>query len=197
MRVQQVRGAMQRDGGFAGAGPSLHHHRLVESRADDAVLLRLNRRHDIGHLAGALGVQRRQQRALAGERAVGRGLPDLVGVHVEHLVLHADDLAEPQRDMASHHDVAMVRRRRLIERARGVGAPIGEDRLMTLVRQSDTADIAVLALNVVESAEHQAVLHRAQLGEAVLIHGGEGIPLGALRGRTVRSGCANGVEPGS
>ena len=48
---------MQRDRGLAGSRTALHHHRLVEVRTDDTVLLALDGGYDIGHLAGAFGVQ--------------------------------------------------------------------------------------------------------------------------------------------
>ena len=121
----------------------------------------------------------------------------LVGMHIEHLIFDTDHFTETQRDMATHYDIAMVRRRRLIERACRVGSPIGEDRLMVLVGQSDTTDIPVRAVNIIEPAEHQTVLDCTQLGETVLVHGGEGVAFGALRGRTVRARCPHGVETGA
>ena len=121
----------------------------------------------------------------------------LVGMHIEYFIFDADHFTETQRDMATHHDIAMMRRRRLIEWACRVGSPIGEDRLMVLVGQSDTTDIPVRAVNIIEPAEHQTVLDRTQLGETVLVHGGEGVAFGALRGRTVRARCPHGVETGA
>ena len=53
---------------------------------------------------------------------------------------------------------------------------------MVFVGQSDTTDVPVRAVNIVESAEHQTVFDRTQLGETVLVHGGEGVAFGALRG---------------
>ena len=53
---------------------------------------------------------------------------------------------------------------------------------MVLVGQSDTTDVPVHAVNIIEPAEHQTVFDRTQLGETVLVHGGEGVAFGALRG---------------
>lgn len=194
MRIQQVGRAMQRDRGLAGSRTALHHHRLVEVRTDDTVLLALDGGHDIGHFAGAFGVKRRKQSTLAGQCAIGGRLADLIGMHVEHLILDADHFPETQRDMPAHDDVAMIRRRRLIERACRVGAPVGENRLMILIGQADTPNVAMRAMHVVEPAENQTILHRTKLGETVLVHGGEGIAFGALRGRTVRSCGPDRVE---
>ena len=76
VRVQQVCGAMQCDGGLAGARAALHHYGTIERRTDDRVLLALNRGDDIGHLAGTTGTERSQQGALAGKCSGGGGLVD-------------------------------------------------------------------------------------------------------------------------
>ena len=197
MRVEQICRTVQRHGGFAGTRSTLHHHGLVEVGANNAILLGLDGCHDIGHLAGALGVQRCEQRAFAGQSAVRRRLPDLVGVHIEYLVFNADHFTEAECDMAAHYDIAMIGRRRFVERTCRVGSPIGEDRLVVFVGQSDTPDVSVRTVDIVESAEHQAIFDGTQLGEAILVHGGEGIAFGALRGRSVRAGSTHGVETGT
>ena len=69
VRVQQVGGPVQGHRGLACARAALHHHGLIEIRADDAVLLRLDGGHDVGHLTGSFGVERGQQRTLAGQCA--------------------------------------------------------------------------------------------------------------------------------
>ena len=68
---------------------------------------------------------------------------------------------------------------------------------MVFVGQSDTPDVSVRTVDIVESAEHQAIFDGTQLGEAILVHGGEGIAFGALRGRSVRAGSTHGVETGT
>ena len=118
-------------------------------------------------------------------------------MHVEHLILHTDHLTEIQGDVTTHDDVAMAGRRRFVKRAGRFSAPIRQDRLMTFVGQSQTADISMFALGVIQSAEHQSVLDGAQLGEAILIHGGEGVPLGALGRRAMRTGCAHRIQTGA
>ena len=75
MRVEQICRTVQRHGGFAGTRSTLHHHGLVEVGANNAILLGLDGCHDIGHLAGALGVQRCEQRAFAGQSAVRDACP--------------------------------------------------------------------------------------------------------------------------
>ena len=108
--------------------------------------------------------------------------------------------------MATHHDVAMMRRSRLVERPCSLGAPIREHWLMVLVGKADATYVASVPRLVVKAPEHQTVLDGAQLGEPILVHGGEGVTFGALRGRAVGSGrahvaqafarlCAKVVEP--
>ena len=84
MGVEQVGRAVQRDGGLAGAGPALDHEGPGDGGPDDPVLLGLDGADDVGHAAGALGVQGSQQGAFALERIV-------VGQHVgvEHVILDA------------------------------------------------------------------------------------------------------------
>ena len=107
-------------------------------------------------------------------------------MYVEHLVLNPDDLAEMKCDMASHDDIAMMRRGRLIERSGGFGTPIGENRFMVGAGQADPADVPAFAVHVVKTTEHQTILDCAQLHQPILVHGGEGITFGALGRRAVR-----------
>ena len=63
-----------------------------------------------------------------------------------------------------------------------LGAPVGQYRLVVLAGQADAAYVPALALHVIESTEHQTVFHGAQLGEPVLVHGGERVAFRALGG---------------
>src|SRR5699024_2701314 len=53
--VQQVGGAVQGDGGLAGARPALDHQRPLHGGADHGVLLGLERGHHVPHAPGAAG----------------------------------------------------------------------------------------------------------------------------------------------
>ena len=66
---------------------------------------------------------------------------------------------------------------------------------MVVVGQADAPDVVAVAVGVVETAEDEPVLHGAHLREPVLVHGGEGVPLGALGRRAVRPAGAYGVKP--
>ncbi len=104
VRVEQVRRAVQRDGGLAGARAALHDEHAAQVGADHDVLLGLDGLDDVAHPAGAAGRDRGEQRRLAGE-AVASGAARLAagGVEVEHLVVEPDDGAPRVR---------MCRRRR-------------------------------------------------------------------------------------
>ena len=53
VRVQQVRGPMQRDDGLARTGSALHDKDAGERAADDLVLLPLDRGDDVGEVTRA------------------------------------------------------------------------------------------------------------------------------------------------
>ena len=113
---------------------------------------------------------------------------------IQDFVLQRHHVAEMQSDVASHHDVAVMRRRGLIERACGFGTPVDEHGVVTFVGQADTPDVQAVALRIVETSEDQPILHAAQLYETILIHGGEGVAFGALRGRAMRAGGPDRVK---
>ena len=91
MRVEQVGGAVQRDRGLAGAGTTADDEDAGEVRADRFVLLGLDGGDDVAHAAGALLVERGEQRALPHHREARR----LGGLGVEHLVVEADRARRP------------------------------------------------------------------------------------------------------
>ena len=72
MRVEQVRGAVQRNRGLAGARPALDDQHAVHRAADDLVLLALDRGDDVVHATGAVALERGEQRAGADHLDVGR-----------------------------------------------------------------------------------------------------------------------------
>ena len=83
MRVEEVRGAVQRDCGLAGAGPARDDEHAGDVGADRLVLLGLDRRDDVAHAAGAVALERGEQRAFARDLEPGLARRPLV----EHLVV--------------------------------------------------------------------------------------------------------------
>ena len=63
--VDQERGPVQRDRRLAGARAALHHEHAGERRADHRVLVGLDRRDDVAHVAAARRVEAGEQRTLA------------------------------------------------------------------------------------------------------------------------------------
>jgi hypothetical protein len=173
--VQEVGRAVQRHRRLAGTRAALHHQRAGQVGADDAVLLGLDGRDDVGHPAGAALGHRREQRALAGER-VGVDL----GVEVEDLVLQAGHRAALGHQVAPPPDVAGVQRRGAVERLGRRGAPVGQDRAVLGVRQADAPDVPCAAVGQVEAAEDQPVLDGVELRRAVLVERGERVALAAV-----------------
>ena len=72
MLEQQVRRTVQRDGGLAGAGATLDDQHLVDVGADHDVLLGLDRRHDLAHLARSVGTDLGEYRVRDAAHHVGR-----------------------------------------------------------------------------------------------------------------------------
>ena len=71
--VDEVGGAVERDDRLAGAGAPLHDEYAVLGRADDLVLLTLDRGDDVAERAGSSPFERGEQRRIAPQpvRAVG------------------------------------------------------------------------------------------------------------------------------
>ena len=126
--------------------------------ADDPVLLGLDGADDVGHPAGARGVQRGEQHRLAGQAGP---LGDVGIVEVEGLVGDADDRAAAGADVPASPDAEVVQRGRGVERLGRGRPPVDEQRLLVAVLglQPDPADVARhLGVAPVEPAEAQPAL---------------------------------------
>ena len=88
MRVEQVGGAVQRDGRLAGPGAAGDHEDARQGGPDRLVLLGLDRGDDVAHPAGA--VPARARRA-AHPRPIDREPAGCGGVGVEDLVVEPDE----------------------------------------------------------------------------------------------------------
>ena len=157
---------------LAGARAALHDEDALQPSADDAVLLGLDGRHDIGHAAGARAADSGDESGLAGERR-----PVTFGqfVEVEDLVVHTRDLAPPGVDVAPPDHAERIFRRRGIERAGRGGPPVDQLELVVVVTQADPADVQRGLTLVVGTAEAQAPLDPVQLGQPALVLGGGNI----------------------
>ena len=186
MGIEQVRGPVQCDGGLARSGATLDDDGSGDGGADDPVLFGLDGAHDVRHASGALGVQGRQQRALALQRFI-------VGQHagVKDVVLNGLDLAALQDQVAAAADTLAVEGRGLVE-VPGFGrAPVNHEPLEVIGGEADTADVLGFPRVQVEAAEHQPVVHSIELRQAVLIEGREGVPFGNILHGSHGSGTAD------
>jgi len=93
---------VQGHGGLAGTRAALHDQHPREARTDDLVLLGLDRLHDVAHPAGPAGAERGQQRRLAGQPLVFRGIG---GRQVQNLIVHAHHGPAPGLDVTAAPDV--------------------------------------------------------------------------------------------
>ena len=204
VRVEQVRGTVQRDGRLAGAGTTGDDEHTRDRRADRLVLLGLDGRDDVAHPSRARTLERGEQRALADDRQVR-----LVGcVAVEDLVVEADDhapLPGTGEEVAPAHDVHRLDRGRAVEGLGDRCAPVDDDRVALLVGDGDAPDVVgagrlAVAVPVaqVEPPEAERQVADVERGEApareVLGH----VPLetGLVGAAPPHLGVAPGHPPG-
>ncbi|RPK85316.1 hypothetical protein EES47_22425 [Streptomyces sp. ADI98-12] len=203
--VQEVGGAVQGDGGLAGAGAALDDEDALVRGADDAVLLRLDGLHDVGHPAGAGGAERGEQDGVAvGVLVAGAPLV----AQVEDLVVQRGDRAALGGEVAApaqpHRGVAGGQ----VEGPGDRCPPVDEDRSAfgVLLPDSDTADVPAGPVPEIQPAETEPGIHGVQRRRGQPVLGDRHVPFepgllprGDLRQRrsdgVVLSG-ATGVEEG-
>lgn len=151
--VQQVRGTVQRDGRLAGARTAGDFGDAAPRRADDLVLFLLDRGHDVAHLLAARTAERGHQRALADDlHVLGHGVGD------QHVVVHVQHRLPGAADHPAAHDVHRLFGGGLVEGGGRGRAPVGDQVVELGVADAETADVDVLAVEVVEPAEDQALV---------------------------------------
>jgi hypothetical protein len=144
--------------------------------ADHPVLLGLDRLHDVGHPPGPAGLQRGQQRRLAG-RPTGPGR--VPGMPVEHLVVHRDYLAQPGPDVPPAPHAVGRDRGGDVERPRRRRPPVHQQQVVVavVIHDPEPPDVPALAVLEVQPAEAQAVLGRVELPDPVREPGRDAVPL--------------------
>ncbi len=152
MRVEKVRGAVQRDRGLAGAGPARDDEHAVRVGSDRFVLLGLDRRDDVAHAAGAVPLERGEQRALARDREALR----LGGGVVEHLVVEPDDLpALAGEEVTAPNDPHRRDGGRPVEGFGDRRPPVHHERGVAFVLDREAPDVPAGIVVGVEAAEDQ------------------------------------------
>ena len=181
--VEEVRRAVQPDGGLAGAGGTLDADRLRQVGADDDVLLGLDGGDDVAHRtdAGPLDLLLEDRGVVLGRAGVG-GLPvgrahaGRVGVlrgrrDPQPLVLEGGDLPGPEAEAAPRLDTEGVAGAGAVERQADRGPPVDDHRVARLVADVAAADVERapglgVVRCVVEASEEQrdgrVVLERRQ-----------------------------------
>ena len=149
--VDQPGGAMEADGGLAGAGAALDHERPHGLAGDQAVLVGLDRRDDVAHVRVAAAFELLEQE-VADAGAVEGGA-------VERLVGDVDEAAPLGAEAAAEGDALRILRRRRVERPRRGRLPVDDDLLALVVVHPAPADVErPLDRLEVEPAEHQPAL---------------------------------------
>ncbi len=202
VRVQQIRRAVQRHDGLAGAGAALDDEHAAVRGADDPVLLGLDGLHDVVHPPGARGVQRREQHGIG----VGALVAGALGVREVHdLVVQGGDPAALGGDVApaaqAHRGVPGGE----VERPRHLGPPVDDQRgaVGVVPPDADAPDVVVAPVAVGQPAETQPVLPGIERGEQPRLLRHHHIPLQArleaaaacrerLLDRALRSGAQLG-----
>ncbi len=166
-RVEEVRGAVQGHRGLAGARSARDDQRALDVGADRFVLFGLDGRDDVAHAAGAVALERGEQRAFTGDREAGF----VDGLLVEHLVVEADQLAALLGDeVPAANDRHRLDRGRAVEGLRYRGPPVDDERRVLLVFHGDPADVPARVIFHVEAAEHERRVADVEVGEAALGH---------------------------
>ena len=131
--VDQPRGAVEADRRLAGAGAALDHERTVRRVGDQPVLVGLDRRDDVAHVALAAPLQLFEQE-VADARTVERRA-------VERFVGDVEELASLRPKAAAERDALRILRRRRVERPRGGRLPVDDDLVALVVVHPAAADV--------------------------------------------------------
>jgi len=156
--VEEPGGAVEADGGLAGAGAALDHERPVGIVGDQPVLVALDRRDDVAHVHIAAALQLLQEE-VAHAGAVERGPVEALVGDVEQAPALRTEAA------AQRHPLRVGRSRRVEGSCRG-RLPAHDDLLLLLPVHPAPAYVerALDALEV-ESAEEEAALGVLEGGE--------------------------------
>ena len=138
MLEQQVGGAVEGDGGLAGARTALHDQRLVDRRPDHDILLGLDRRHDLAHRTRPGGAD-------LGQHRIGDAARDVAGRRVvEVLVEIGDQLALVEREPPPERHAERVDGGRPVERRRDRRPPVDDDRVVGVVLDVAAPDVPLV-----------------------------------------------------
>ena len=132
---EEVGRTVQRNRGLSGTRTTLDNEHLVDVRANDDVLLTLDRRNDLAHFTAAFGAD-------FGEDRVGDATGNIArfGI-VELLVEIGNQLAVAEGKAAAEIDAERVDCRCAVEGCRNRGTPVDDDGVMRIVFDVASADV--------------------------------------------------------
>ena len=179
--VEEVGGAVQGDDRLARARSTLHDQHPRLRRADDLVLLGLDRGDDVAERAGAAAFERGEQGRVAAQRrpalvTVLRHQPVVVAdpevAATEELVLETEHRAPLDDEVAAAQQPHRLAPGGPVERLGDGRPPVDDDRLGPLVGDRQAADVerlgGVRALGVaVDAPEDEGRIAEVEVGEAL------------------------------
>ncbi len=146
---QEKRCSVERHGRLAGARAALDDQDLVDVGSDHDVLLALDRRDDLAHLAGPFCAD-------LGQNGVGDPRRRTAGIGiVEVFVEVRHDLAVVERETTPELQAQRVDARRPVERRRDRRPPVDDDRIVPIVLDVATPHVPAAVL-VVDPPEEVA-----------------------------------------
>jgi hypothetical protein len=176
VRVQQVGGTVQGDDGLSGARSALDDEHAVLWRADDLVLLGLDRGDDVAERAGAPAFECGEQRGVAAQRLGARRSVEAFVVAeaevplAEQLVLDTEEFLALDGEVAPPQQTHGVATGGPVEGLGDRCPPVDDDRLAVLVGDGETADVEALdgvgrLGGAVDATEDQRGVAQVEVGE--------------------------------
>ena len=155
-------GSVQPDRGLARARTALHREHSGKRRADHLVLLHLDGRDDVEHLAGARPLELGEQRVAATEPDLTR----LDRVVVEHVVGKRDQLMVLDHQLATANEAHRVAGTGAVERLRDRRAPLDHHFGARFGFDVAPSDVPAVAVVLVDPPEQQRARRVPQRGDA-------------------------------
>ncbi len=202
--VQQICRAVEGDDGLAGARTALDHEHTGLRRADDLVLLGLDRGDDVAERPGAAALEGGEQGRVATQGRPLRHEPVIVAdaevPAAEQLVLDAEHLPSLDREVPPPDETHRLAAGRAVEGLGDRCPPVDDDRVGLLVGHGQAADVEALrrgrALGIaVDPPEHQCGVAEVEVGQALDQGFVEGVAFEAGLERAPEVGLVEISEP--
>ncbi len=160
MAVQQVRGTMERDHGFAGARSALHDDGASEGSTDDLVLFTLDSADDVAEASGTALFQRCDQRAFALESS------SFAAFAGEVFVFDAEQFSVAGYVVAAAAEPHGLAAGCTVERFCDWRPPVDDHRVAVLVENGDATDMEMVTFGLINTPEDQRLVADIQVFES-------------------------------